>query len=78
MLEANNAPYTVTAKSVPTGKVGNNFQRIQRFPQSDRFVIITPDTMMYSQIHIDFDSLRRQIEENMIAVDLRREAILKK
>ena len=78
LLEANNAPYTVTAKSVPTGKVGNNFQRIQRFPQSDRFVIITPDTMMYSQIHIDFDSLRRQVEKDFAAAGVRREAMLRK
>jgi hypothetical protein len=78
LLEANNAPYTVTAKSVPIGKAGNYFQHIPKFPQGDRFVIITPDTMMYSQIHIDFDSLRRQMEENFSAAEIRREAMLKK
>ena len=78
LLEANNAPYTVTAKSVPIGKSDNYYQRIQRFPQGDRFVIITPDTMMYSQIHIDFDSLRRQMEGNFVAAEIRRAAMLKK
>ena len=78
LLEANNAPYTVTAKSVPVGQTGNHFQRIPKFPQDDRFVIITPDTMMYSQIHIDFDSLRRQMEENFVAAEIRREVMLKK
>jgi hypothetical protein len=78
LLEANNAPYTVTAKSVPAGKAGNYLQRIPKFPQGDRFVIITPDTMMYSQIHIDFDSLRRQMEKNFVAAGVRREAMLKK
>jgi len=78
LLEANNAPYTVTARSVPTGKAGNYFQRIPKFPQSDRFVIITPDTMMYSQIHINFDSLRRRVEENFATAEVRREAMLKK
>jgi hypothetical protein len=78
LLEANNAPYSVTAKRAPIGKAGNYFQKIPKFPQSDRFVIITPDTMMYSQIHINFDSLRRQMEENFVAVEVRREAILKK
>ncbi|MGD0038320.1 MAG: hypothetical protein ABSC53_13625 [Bacteroidota bacterium] len=78
LLEANNAPYTVTVRSVPAGKAGNYFQRIPKFPQSDRFVIITPDTMMYSQIHINFDSLRRQVEENFAVAEVRREAMLKK
>ena len=78
LLEANDAPYTVAAQSVPAVRGNQSFQRILKSPVDDRFMIISPDTMMYSQIHIDFDSLRRQIEENMIAVDLRREAILKK
>jgi hypothetical protein len=78
LLEANNAPYTIIAKSMPIAKAGNYFQRIPKFPQSDRFVIITPDTMMYLQIHIDFDSLRRQVEKDFAAAGVRREAILKK
>jgi hypothetical protein len=78
LLEANNAPYTVTAKSVPQGNAGRYFQHIPKFPQGDRFVIITPDTMMYSQIHIDFDSLRRQMEANFVASEIRRTAMLKK
>jgi hypothetical protein len=78
LLEANNAPYMVRAKSMTVGKTGNSFQHIQKLPQDDRFVIITPDTMLYSQIHIDFDSLRRQMEENFVAAELRRDAMLKK
>jgi len=78
LLEANNAPYTVIVKSAQTGKTGNYVQQISKFPQGDRFVIITPDTMIYSQIHIDFDSLRKQMEENFAAVRIRREAMLKK
>jgi hypothetical protein len=78
LLEANNAPYTVTTKRVPTEKTGNYFQRIPKFPQGNRFVIITPDTMMYSQIHIDFDSLQRQMEMNFAAAGVRREAMLRK
>jgi hypothetical protein len=34
--------------------------------------------MMYSQIHINFDSLRRQVEENFAVAEVRREAMLKK
>ena len=78
LLEANNAPFTVTATRVPAGNEGSAFQRIHRFPQGDRFVIITPDTMVYSQIHINFDSLRMQMEENFVAAELRRETMLKK
>ena len=78
LLKANNAPYTVIMEKIPAGKTRNYIQHIPKFPQGDRFVIITPDTMMYSQIHIDFDSLRRQVEENFANTELRREAMLKK
>jgi hypothetical protein len=78
LLEAHNAPYSVASKSVAMEKAGRMLQHIPKFPQSDRFVIITPDTMMYSQIHIDFDSLQKQMEQNFIAVRTRREAMLKK
>jgi hypothetical protein len=78
LLEANDAPYTVTAQSVPVRKGDCIFQNIPQSPRGDRFVIITPDTMMYSQLHIDFDSLRRHMEEDVVASELRREAMLKK
>jgi hypothetical protein len=78
LLEANNAPYSVKAKSTRMGRAEKYFQHIPKFPQGDRFVIISPDTMMYSQIHIDFDSLQRHMEENFIAVRIRRDAMLKK
>jgi len=78
LLEANNAPYTITAKRAPVEKAGRYFQNIPKYPQGDRFVIITPDTLMYSQIHIDYDSLRWQLEKNFEATEIRREAMLKK
>ena len=78
LLEVNNAPYTVAAKSTPAGGTRNYFQNISKFPQGDSFIIITTDTMMYSQMHIDFDSLRRQMGENFVASKIRREEILKK
>jgi hypothetical protein len=78
LLEANNAPYSVTAKRVSAEKTVKYIQSIPRYPQGDRFVIITPDTMMYSQIHIDFDSLKLQMEKNFVAAGIRREAMLKK
>jgi len=78
LLEANDAPYTVTAQSVPARKGDCIFENISQSPRGNRFVIITPDTMMYSQLHINFDSLRRHMEENIVTFELRREAILKK
>jgi hypothetical protein len=78
LLEANDAPYTVTAQSVPVGKGDRIFQNIPQSPRNNRFVIITPDTMMYSQLHIDFDSLRRHMEKNVVTFELRREAMLKR
>jgi hypothetical protein len=78
LLEANNAPYTIAAKNASMEKAEKYYQHIPRFPQSDRFVIITPDTMMYSHLHIDFDSLQRHMGQNFIAAKVRREAMLKK
>jgi hypothetical protein len=78
LLEANDAPYTVTAQSVPVRKGDRIFQNIPQSPRDNRFVIITPDTMMYSQLYIDFDSLRRHMEENIVTFELRREAMLKR
>lgn len=78
-LEANNAPYSVTSSSgMPIRREERILQRIPRSPRGDQFVLITPDTMMYTQIHINLDSLHRQLQENMIAVELRREAMLKR
>jgi hypothetical protein len=78
LLEANDAPYKVTSQSTQNKKEDRVFQNIPEFPRGDRFVLITPDTMIYTQIHVDLDSLRRQMQENMIAVELRREAMLKR
>ena len=78
LLEANDAPYTVTAQSIPAREGDHIFQNIPQSPRDNRFVIITPDTMMYSQLHIDFDSLRRHMEENNVLFKLRREAMLKR
>lgn len=78
LLEANNAPYTVTAQNVPARAGDRLFQSIPESPRGNRFVIITPDTMMYSQLHIDFDSLRRHMDEHAAVFELRREAMLKR
>jgi len=77
-LEANDAPYTVSVQRERIRKEDRIFQRIPRSPRDNRFVIITPDTMMYSQLHVDFDSLRRQMEGNLIIFEQRRDAMLKK
>jgi hypothetical protein len=77
-LEANDAPYSVTAEHVPVRKGMQVFQKIPPSPRDDRFVIITPDTMIYSKLHIDIDSLHQHIRQNMIAFELRREAMIKR
>jgi hypothetical protein len=78
LLEANDAPYTVSVHSDRVVKEDRVFQSIPRSSRDNRFVIITPDTMMYSQLHINFDSLRRDMEENIAMFELRREAMLKR
>jgi hypothetical protein len=78
LLEANDAPYSVTEKSIPLRNVIPEVPRIPHIPHGNNFVIITPDTTMVSQIHIDFDSLRRRMEEDLAKISMRREAILKR
>jgi hypothetical protein len=78
LLEAHDGPYTVASNNVVIRKGNPLFQKIPQSPHGDDFVIITPDTMIYSQIHVNFDSLRHRMEENMIAFELRREAMLKR
>jgi len=78
LLEANDAPYTISVQSGRVIRDDRIFQSIPQSPRDNRFVIITPDTMMYSQLYIDFDSLRKQMEENLIAFKLRREEMLKR
>ncbi|MBN1396893.1 MAG: hypothetical protein JXA06_02570 [Bacteroidetes bacterium] len=78
LLEANDAPYTVTVKNGTTEAENRVFQRIPQLPRDNRFVIITPDTMIYSQIQIDFDSMRKQMSEDVRALEQRREAMLKR
>jgi hypothetical protein len=77
LLEANDAPYTVR---VPQGRPsGRHFlQNIPRSPHGNRFVIVTPDTMVYSSIHVDFDSLRRRMAEDFTSFQRRREVMLRK
>jgi hypothetical protein len=78
LLEANDAPYAVKSRALPLSKSGRFFQNIPESPENDRFVIITPDTMVYSQIHIDFDSLRRQMEEDFATIRIRRQVMLER
>jgi hypothetical protein len=78
LLEVNNAPYTVRERSMPAAKGGCLYQNIPKAPCNDQFFVITPDTMIYSKIHIDFDSLRRRMEEDFVAMQLRREEMLKR
>jgi len=77
MLEAHDAPYSVAGQTAPSLKREQILNNIPHMPTGDRFVIITPDTTMMSQLHIDIEGLRKQMEENMVMVELRRNAMLK-
>jgi hypothetical protein len=78
LLAANDAPYAVAAPNAPTIKADKILRNLPRTPRTNRYVVITPDTMMYSQIHIDMDSLRSEMKKNLVALELRRNELLKK
>jgi hypothetical protein len=77
MLEAHDAPYSVAGQNAPSLKREQILNNVPRMPSGDRFVIITPDTTVMSQLHIDLNGLRKQMEENIVMVELRRNAMLK-
>ncbi len=75
LLETHDAPYAVINKNVLKK---NTLQNISNRPVDNQYVIITPDTLIYSRIQLNIDSLRKQIEENISKIELRREAMLKR
>lgn len=53
-------------------------QDIPRLSQGEHFIIITPDTLIYSQLNIDFDSLQKQMNKDIEIIRSMRERMLKK
>lgn len=76
-LATNDAPYTVASDNAPVVTADRIFQSLPRM-KANRYVVITPDTMMYSQVHIDFDSIRQLMSENFGAMERRRNEFIQK
>jgi hypothetical protein len=77
-LAVHDAPYTIKSGIASVENAEQIFQKLPKAPRVNRYVVITPDTTVYSQINIDFDSLRRRIGENLFAIEFRRNELLKK
>lgn len=77
-LAVNDAPYAVAVPNAPTVNAENILRNLPKPLKTNRYVVITPDTMMVSQIHLNMDSLRRAMNENMVVVELRRKEFLRK
>ena len=74
LLAQNSSPYAVSAdRAVRTNEV---FPRLEHRIARNRFMIVTPDTTMFSEVQIDFDSLRRAVEVNMARFQERQQAML--
>ena len=59
-LEARKAPYMVTSTRATAEAPERIYHEFHRTQRSDRFIVVTPDTLVMSRIHLDIDSLRRQ------------------
>jgi hypothetical protein len=63
LLAEHDAPYAVSAeRAAPPQEVMARFGPGER---PNRFMIITPDTTMFTEVRIDFDSLQRTVVRNM-------------
>ncbi len=61
-LEVRDAPYTVSTQTAPRVRTGGMFRNIHRPHRSDRFVVVTPDTVLVQTIELNIDSIRQSVE----------------
>ncbi len=64
-LEDRRAPFTFVANIAPPVAPQNIYRAINKTPANDRYLILTPDTICFSEITINMDSVRRSLEAAM-------------
>ncbi len=84
-LETRNAPYTVVASNVPVTAPEKIFRHIRSFPRSNKFVVISADTVGIAEVQMNLDSIREHSQkmmqksqpEKQFALDVMRESLEK-
>ena len=59
-LKAKKAPFMVAATEARPEAPEKVINEIRTIERPERMIVVTPDTFVYSTVHLDFDSLRRQ------------------
>ena len=75
LLVSKDAPYMISTKRYVPAKPEKIFENIRRIPHEDHFVVVTPETLLYSQLNVDLGRIRREVEQN---VNLQRDVQLKR
>jgi hypothetical protein len=60
LLHSRNAPYSVVSSTAKASHPEEVFGKMRRPNRSDRFVILTPDTLVMRQLELNIDSLREE------------------
>ncbi len=60
LLHSRNAPYSVVSSMAKASHPEEVFGKLRRPNRSDRFVILTPDTLVMRQLEFNIDSLREE------------------
>lgn len=79
-LEARGAPFTFVANVAPPIAPQKIYRAINNPPTSDKYLVLTPDTICLSEITFNMDSVRRSMEEAMSslsAIQFRTQAIVR-
>jgi hypothetical protein len=84
-LETRNAPYTVVASNVPVAAPERVFRHIRTLPRSNKFVVISADTVGIAEVEMNIDSIREHSQkliqklqkEKLFAIDVMRESLEK-
>ncbi len=78
-LEARGAPFTFVANVAPPVAPQKIYSAINNVPMSNKYLVLTPDTICFSEIAFNMDSVRRNLEQalsSLSAIRARTNAIV--
>jgi hypothetical protein len=77
-LAKNDAQFSVSKNHAPVVKAERIYQNIPQRDTDAQFVVITPDTMVFSRIQVDIQNIRRQMQENIAVIESRRNELIRR
>ncbi|MDE3058977.1 MAG: hypothetical protein KGJ59_13580 [Bacteroidota bacterium] len=80
-LEERHAPFTFVANVAPSVPPQKLFRAINATPVNDTYLVLTPDTICFSEIPFNMDSIRKNFEQalsSLTAIQVRTHAIVRR